>query len=135
MAEPGQGASGQTTILVVDDDQSLRSMLSFLLASLGYSVVEAGDGVEALAVVEQNSVTAILMDVLMPRMDGFEVCRRVKDDPATAHIPVVLVTSLTGHVQRRQGMEAGADEFVTKPVVVADLLSVLERVLPDGWPD
>ena len=110
-------------------------MLSFLLASLGYSVVEAGDGVEALAVVEQNSVTAILMDVLMPRMDGFEVCRRVKDDPATAHIPVVLVTSLTGHVHRRQGMEVGADEFVTKPVVVADLLSVLERVLPDGWHD
>jgi CheY-like chemotaxis protein len=71
MDESSQAAGGQTTVLVVDDDQVLRSMLSKLLNALGYKVVEAGDGVEALAVVEQNSVTAILMDVMMPRMDGF----------------------------------------------------------------
>jgi CheY-like chemotaxis protein len=71
MDESSQAASGQTAVLVVDDDRVLGSMLSKLLITWGYGVVEAGDGVEALAVVEQNSVTAILMDVMMPRMDGF----------------------------------------------------------------
>lgn len=135
MDEFGQGASEQTTVLVVDDDQVLRSLLSKLLNALGYKVVEAGDGVEALAVVERNPVTAILMDVMMPRMDGFEACRRVKEDPSSAHIPVVLITALTDNEHRRQGIEAGADEYVRKPVEVADLLAVLKRVLPDGRHD
>jgi two-component system cell cycle response regulator len=130
-----QAAGGQNAVLVVDDDQVLRSLLSTLLTVLGYKVVEAGDGVEALAVLEQNSVTAILMDVMMPNMDGFEACRRVKDDPLTAHIPVVLVTALADNEHRQQGVEAGADEYVYKPIDVEDLLAVLGRVLPDGRHD
>ena len=87
---------------------------------------------EALTVVEQKNVIAILLDVMMPRMDGFEVCRRLKRDPITVHIPVILVTALIDQGHRRQGLEAGADDFVNKPVVVADLQAVLRRTLPDG---
>jgi len=132
VADTHRSTGDQPVILIVDDDEIIRKMLSVLLTSWGYSILEAGDGVEALAVVEQKNVIAILLDVMMPRMDGFEVCRRLKRDSITAHIPVILVTALIDQGHRRQGLEAGADDFVNKPVVVADLQAVLRRTLPDG---
>ena len=103
-------------ILVVDDNLSNVKMLRDRLRAAGYEVVEAYDGEEALEKVEEESPDLILLDVMMPKMDGFEVCRRLKDDERTAFIPVVIVTALTDRADRIRGVEAGADDFLTKPV-------------------
>lgn len=103
-------------VLVVDDVPANVRLLHAKLTAEYYDVVCAYDGPEALAAARSASPDLILLDVMMPGMDGFEVCRRLKDDPDTRHVPVVLVTALDGRQDRITGLEAGADEFLTKPV-------------------
>lgn len=116
-------ASGR--ILVVDDEERNRKLLRRFLESKGYTVKEAVDGVEALESVSVEHPDVILLDVMMPRMDGFEVCRRLKADPLTSHIPILLVTMLSDRRDRLAGIEAGASDFLSKPV---DLDETLLRV-------
>ena len=130
MPKSDLSASDQSAILVVDDDAVLRKMLALMLTKSGYTVLEANDGLQALAVLKQKPVHGILLDVMMPGIDGFEVCRRVKSEPPTAHIPVVIVSALGGDKDRQRGLEAGADEFISKPVDPTRLLSVMQRVMP-----
>jgi two-component system cell cycle response regulator len=103
-------------ILVVDDIEANVRLLEAKLTAEYYDVLTASDGVTALAIAAAEKPDIILLDVMMPGMDGFEVCRRLKDDPETRHIPVVLVTALDGRADRITGLEAGADEFLTKPI-------------------
>ncbi len=103
-------------ILVVDDIEANVRLLEAKLSAEYYQVLTATDGVTALAMAAADKPDIILLDVMMPGMDGFQVCRRLKDDPATRHIPVVLVTALDGRADRIAGLEAGADEFLTKPI-------------------
>jgi two-component system cell cycle response regulator len=103
-------------ILVVDDIEANVKLLEAKLAAEYYDVLTANDGPTALAIAASESPDIILLDVMMPGMDGFAVCRRLKDDPATRHIPVVLVTALDGRSDRIEGLESGADEFLTKPI-------------------
>jgi two-component system cell cycle response regulator len=103
-------------ILVVDDIEANVKLLEAKLAAEYYEVLTASDGPTALAIAAAESPDIILLDVMMPGMDGFAVCRRLKDDVATRHIPVVLVTALDGRSDRIEGLEAGADEFLTKPI-------------------
>ena len=103
-------------ILVVDDIEANVKLLEAKLAAEYYEVLTANDGPTALAIAASESPDIILLDVMMPGMDGFAVCRRLKDDPATRHIPIVLVTALDGRSDRIEGLEAGADEFLTKPI-------------------
>lgn len=103
-------------ILVVDDIEANVKVLEAKLAAEYYEVLTANDGPTALAIAASESPDIILLDVMMPGMDGFAVCRRLKDDAATRHIPVVLVTALDGRSDRIEGLEAGADEFLTKPI-------------------
>jgi two-component system cell cycle response regulator len=103
-------------ILVVDDIEANVKLLEAKLAAEYYDVLTAQDGPTALAIAAAESPDIILLDVMMPGMDGFAVCRRLKDDPATRHIPVVLVTALDGRSDRIEGLESGADEFLTKPI-------------------
>jgi two-component system cell cycle response regulator len=103
-------------ILVVDDIEANVRLLEAKLSAEYYQVLTATDGVSALAMAAAERPDIILLDVMMPGMDGFQVCRRLKDDPATRHIPVVLVTALDGRADRIAGLEAGADEFLTKPI-------------------
>ncbi|MFC3076939.1 PleD family two-component system response regulator [Phenylobacterium terrae] len=103
-------------ILVVDDIEANVRLLEAKLAAEYYGVLTAHDGPTALAMAAAEKPDIILLDVMMPGMDGFEVCRRLKDDVATRHIPVVLVTALDGRSDRINGLEAGADEFLTKPI-------------------
>src|SRR5690606_5243967 len=81
-----------------------------------YQVVTATNGPDALRICQTETVDLVLLDVMMPEMDGFEVCRRLKADPRTAHLPVVLITALDQASDRLTGLEAGADDFLTKPV-------------------
>ena len=103
-------------VLVVDDVEPNVRLLEAKLTLEYYDVVTAGDGVTALARAAADQPDIVLLDVMMPGMDGFETCRRLKADPATRHIPVVLVTALDGREDRIRGLEAGADDFVTKPI-------------------
>jgi two-component system cell cycle response regulator len=103
-------------ILVVDDVDANVRLLEAKLTAEYYEVSTASDGPTALAMAAQMLPDIILLDVMMPGMDGFEVCKRLKDDLLTRHIPVVLVTALDGRADRITGLEAGADDFLTKPI-------------------
>ncbi len=103
-------------VLVVDDILPNVKLLEAKLSSEYYDVLTATSGEEALIKAEQDSPDLILLDVMMPGMDGFEVCKRIKGNPALAHIPVVMVTALTDAVDKVRGLEAGADDFLSKPV-------------------
>jgi two-component system cell cycle response regulator len=103
-------------ILVVDDIEANVRLLEAKLTAEYYDVMTAYDGPTAIAMAAAESPDIVLLDVMMPGMDGFEVCRRLKDDPATRHIPVVLITALDGRGDRIAGLEAGADEFLNKPI-------------------
>ncbi len=103
-------------VLIVDDEPQNRALFSTLLEREGYSVEVAADGVEALDKIELEAPDLILLDVQMPRVNGFEVCRRVKGDDRRRLIPIVLVTGLAAREDRIRGIEAGADDFLAKPV-------------------
>ncbi len=103
-------------ILVVDDIETNRRLLEARLSAEYFEVVEAEDGEAALKAARDHAPDLILLDIMMPGMDGFETCRRLKADPTLRHIPVVMVTALDQRDDRVKGLEAGADEFLTKPV-------------------
>jgi len=106
----------RSRVLVADDTESVRSLFRKLLLADGHDVVSASDGAAALDAVQEHMPDVILLDVSMPRLDGLEVCRRLKSDPATRLTPVVLVTGQADLSDRIRGIEAGADEFLSKPV-------------------
>ncbi len=105
-----------TTILVVDDIETNIKLLTAKLLKEYYTVLTANSGKESLAILKKGKIDIILLDVMMPEMDGFEVCKTIKTDPETTHIPVVMVTALSDIDDRVKGLEAGADEFLTKPI-------------------
>ena len=104
------------TILVVDDLEQNVKLLEAKLLSEYYTVITANNGIKALEALEQNKIDLVLLDVMMPEMDGFEACRQIKSHPKTTHIPIVMVTALSDITDRVRGLEAGADEFLTKPI-------------------
>ena len=106
----------RSRVLVADDAQSIRELYTKLLAVDGHEVIEVADGAAAMTAVSEHHPDVILLDVAMPLIDGLEVCRRLKSDPATRLTPVVLVTGLSDIQDRIKGIEAGADEFLSKPV-------------------
>lgn len=103
-------------VLVVDDNKITTKLLNRYLTPAGYNVKEAYDGIECLEKVEEEPPDAIVLDVMMPRMDGYETVKRLKDSQDTAHIPVVIVTALNDVANQVKAIEAGADDFLSKPI-------------------
>ena len=116
-------------ILIADDDAACREVLEALLTDQGYETRQAGDGHEAFESVAREQPDLVLLDVMMPKLNGFEVCRRIKDNPETRLTPVVLVTWLSAAEDRVHGIEAGADEFLNKPVDPSELLARVRSLL------
>jgi adenylate cyclase len=109
-------------VLVVDDEEPNRTLLRDPLEARGFEVTEAENGRQALERIAERVPDAILLDVMMPGMDGFQVCRRLKSERRTMHVPVLMITALSERKERLLGIEAGASDFLNKPVDVQDLI-------------
>ncbi|MDA8160275.1 MAG: response regulator [Desulfobacteraceae bacterium] len=116
-------------VLIVDDQERNIKLLALICRNLGHEVLEARTGRQALTVAGERRPDVILMDVMMPEMDGLEATRQLKDDPATAYIPVIMVTALDSREDRLLGIKAGADDFLTKPVDTEELVLRLNNNL------
>lgn len=122
----------QVTILVVDDNQDNAEILRAFLESRGYRVVCAPDGKSALAKLKEVRPALVLLDVMMPGMDGWQVCRTIKNHPDFSTVRVVMVTAKGGYEDKFEGMRSGADDYIVKPVDLQELAAKVERNLAAG---
>ena len=116
-------------ILVVDDDPVIQKLLEVNFQMEGYDVATAGDGAEALAAVAAERPDAVVLDMMMPKIDGIEVLRRLKADPATSSLPVLLLSARAQASDVADGLDAGADAYMTKPFDPVDLLERVASLL------
>ncbi len=119
-------------ILVVDDDEGTTGLMIIALRKAGYTLVKAGDGAQAMEAVRQYQPDLILLDIMMPDIDGIEVCRKIRANQDTFQIPIIMVTVLNSEEHRRAAMEAGADDYVTKPVRFEELKNRIHALLETG---
>lgn len=116
-------------ILAVDDEPHILKLVSFSLKARGFEVIEATDGLSAIEVAEREQPDLVLMDVMMPALDGYEACRRIKANPKTAHIPVVMLTAKTQVAEQKTGLDAGALDYICKPFTPRDLVAQVNGFL------
>src|SRR5258706_13744561 len=116
-------------ILVVDDDADIVELVSFNLKQAGYAVGTAKDGVEAIKKTCSLAPDLIVLDLMMPELDGFAVCEVLRHDPITASVPIIILTAWPGELIRMAGLESGADDFMAKPFSPRELVSRVEDVL------
>ncbi len=116
-------------ILIVDDQPDLAGLMADLLADAGFETRTAENGLEALAEVQSNPPELLLLDVNMPELDGFEVATMLKSDPATATIPIIMLSANEGRGSRLIGLESGAEDYLSKPVDGAELIAKIRNLL------
>ncbi len=116
-------------VLVVDDNIQNLELLQVYLEDIDCRIITAQDGLEALEMVAEHRPDLILLDIMMPRMSGFEVCERLKGDPATDDIPIIMVTALSEFGDIERGISAGTDDFISKPVNKLELLTRVKTML------
>jgi len=124
-----QNKNFTSSVLVVDDDLSIRNGLVFLLRKEGYTPLDARDGQEALQKVHDERPDLILLDMMMPKLNGLEVCRILKSNEDTRLIPVVLITAMHSHDEKIKAIDAGADDFINKPINIAELRARVRSLL------
>ena len=117
------------TILVIDDEPELVKLLDYNLTKAGYLVLSAKDGENGLAAARKHAPDAIILDVMMPGLDGWEVCKRLRTDPSTSALPILMLTAKAEEGDRVLGLELGADDYVTKPFGVRELLARVKALL------
>jgi twitching motility two-component system response regulator PilH len=118
-----------STVLVVDDSQTLRQMLSELLQNQGMKVVEAINGLEAQEKIKSQAPDLVITDLIMPEMNGYELCRWIKNHPTTQNIPVLICSTKSEEFDRYWGMKQGADAYITKPFHPPELLKTVKQLL------
>jgi DNA-binding response OmpR family regulator len=123
-------------ILVADDDDGVRQLLRLILARAGFDVIEAASGEQALARAVDSEPSVILLDIMMPGMDGYDTCRRLKSDSRTKGVPVIFVSALEDRLGRNSAARYGADDWIKKPIGPRDLVErvrvVMNRRVPYG---
>ena len=117
------------TVLVVDDNQENLELLQAYLEDMDCLTIPAHDGLEALDIIATEAPDLILLDVMMPKMSGFEVCKRIKNDPKTSDIPIIMVTALNEFGDIEHGIDSGTDDFISKPVNKLELLTRVKTML------
>lgn len=118
-----------TKVLVVEDSQPQREMISTLLQENGLKVTSASDGVEALEQIQQDCPDIIVLDIVMPRMNGYELCRRLKDNPKTKELPVVMCSTKGEEFDRYWGLRQGANAYIAKPFQKQELVATVKKLL------
>ncbi|MDA0337565.1 MAG: response regulator [bacterium] len=126
---PARDPNRPTKVLVVDDEEDVRSTLSEFLGEHGFATVEAADGEEALAKSFTEKPDLILLDLRLPKVDGYQVCQTLKGNPITSVIPIIMVTALNATPQKVMGMEYGADDYIEKPFDLEELLARIRMVM------
>lgn len=116
-------------ILIVNDHPEVVELVRFSLEGEDYQIVAASDGEEALKKAREENPDLVLLDVIMPKMNGFEVCRNLKQDPQTKEIPVVMLTAMGRQVDKEKGKQVGARDYITKPFTPSALLTKIEEIL------
>jgi len=119
-------------ILVVDDEPEAVKLIEFNLKQSGYTVSTAGDGAEALKKARGQTPDLIVLDVMLPEMDGFEICKTLRLDPTTLRVPIIMVTAKAAEIDRVLGLELGADDYLTKPFSTRELLLRIKKILSRG---
>ncbi|GAB4294806.1 MAG: response regulator [Desulfuromonadia bacterium] len=127
--------SRKRTILIVEDEESLLKLESILLTSKGFEVKGVIDGAAALKSISEELPDLVVLDIMLPGIDGFEVCRRIKNDPRTAHIPVVMLTAKKSAQDQKRGEEVGADAYITKPFKSAHVVETIMRLMESRNPE
>ena len=117
-------------IISVDDSSTMRKMVAFTLKSAGYEVLEAGDGAEALTVLSGRTVDLVISDINMPNMDGLELTRRLRLQPAFSRTPIILLTTESDPAKKAEGRAAGATGWIVKPFSQDQLIAIVAKVLP-----
>jgi two-component system phosphate regulon response regulator PhoB len=121
-------------ILVVDDEPEAVELVEFNLKQAGYAVTTAADGAEALKKARSQTPDLIVLDVMLPEMNGFEICKVLRLDPATAGIPIIMLTAKAAEIDRVLGLELGADDYLTKPFSPRELVLRIRKILERGKP-
>lgn len=119
----------QQKVLIVDDDPSILLSLDFLMKKAGYAVFIARDGAEALDLLQREIPDCLVLDIMMPEVDGYEVLRQVKENAATNHIKVIMLSAKSREADIRQAMELGADHYITKPFATKKLLDDIKQLI------
>src|SRR4030043_309910 len=127
--KPGKEKEKPPIVLVVDDNQQNLELLQAYLEDVDCETVPAHDGLEALEIINASAPDLILLDVMMPKMSGFEVCKRIKNDPRTSDIPIIMVTALNELGDIERGIDSGTDDFISKPVNKLELLTRVKTML------
>lgn len=117
------------TIMTVDDSATIRQMLNFTLTDAGFEVIEAVDGVDACTKLRDNPVNMVITDLNMPQMDGIELIREVRKDPANRFVPIIMLTTESQETKKQEGKAAGASGWIVKPFSPEQLLAVVKMVL------
>ena len=117
------------TILVADDEPSILLSLQVLLQKAGFIVRVARDGEEAIQALEESTPSLILLDAMMPKRDGFDVCQTIRANPAYKDLPIIMLTAKSRDVEREKGMALGATDYITKPFSTRDLVSTVRKYL------
>jgi len=121
-------------IMLVDDEPNLRELLRQMLELGGFEVVEAEDGLEALEKLEMIVPDVMILDVMMPNLDGVSLCKQLRADSAYAKLPIIMVSGKTQHKAVREGLAAGANQYLCKPITVQELLQSVRSLLPATAP-
>jgi DNA-binding response OmpR family regulator len=119
----------QPVVLAADDDEDLLALVVFRLERSGYTVIQARDGQEALDLARERKPDLAVLDVMMPKLDGFEVTRRLREDEATRRMPIILLTARAQDADVQQGFEAGADDYIRKPFSPQELRARVQAIL------
>lgn len=117
------------TILLVDDEEDILTVIGMRLRVSGYDVITAADGEEALAILDKQMPDLILLDIMMPKMDGLETCHRIKKNPYSAHLPIIFLTAKTSVDDKVAGLQTGVYDYITKPIDSRELIARIETAL------
>ena len=121
----------EKTVLIVDDERNIMVSLKHLMSKAGYNVLQASDGEQALEVVRASSPDLLILDVMIPKRDGYDVCQTIRSDPALKHVRIIMVTAKGQEVEIEKGLALGADAYLTKPFSTKALVAKVRSLLGD----